>query len=123
MHENSRQCADVPLGSTGVGAELMRGPVRVMHLNPALRADGPGRGMLALMRYLPRQRVWSEACSLSRADPAMESLLRGHGIPHRCRKGRRRVGLGHVGQRYQELVRALVGRDELEEARLHTVRW
>jgi glycosyltransferase involved in cell wall biosynthesis len=38
--------------------------------------------MLALMRYLPRDRVLSEACSLSPADPTMERLLRRQGIPH-----------------------------------------
>jgi glycosyltransferase involved in cell wall biosynthesis len=67
-----------------MGTELTRDPIRVLHLNPSFRLDGPGRGILALMRYLPRERIWSQACSLSPPDPAMESLLRGHGIRHAC---------------------------------------
>ncbi len=59
-------------------------PIRVLHLNPAFRLDGPGRGMLALMRYLPADRVQSLACSLSAADPTMEALLLKHGVPHVC---------------------------------------
>jgi glycosyltransferase involved in cell wall biosynthesis len=58
--------------------------LRVLHLNPAFKLDGPGRGILALMRYLPASRVRSTACSLSPAESGMEALLREHQIRHVC---------------------------------------
>ena len=66
----------------GRGRLTSRTPIQVMHLNPAFKLDGPGRGILALMRYLPRDRVRPEACSLSVADPTMERHLRDQGIQH-----------------------------------------
>ncbi len=64
------------------------GVLRVVHLNPAFKLDGPGRGILALMRYLPASRVRSIACSLSPAESGMEALLREHQIPHVCLRTR-----------------------------------